>query len=101
MFAPATLPTKDIRQHGRTFLNLLFRPDVVQRGKIPQPDCVLLNESVLLKFIPDGFVRYFNTYGRLTRRCKSRSAAVVRHNSGKHYCFYFRHNEFSKKRYLT
>jgi len=50
-----------------------------------------------LKLISGGFAYYFNTYGRLTRRCESRSAAVVRHSSGKHYYFYFKHNELSKR----
>ena len=30
-----------------------------------------------LKLIFDGFAHYFNTYGRLTRQCESRSAAAV------------------------
>jgi len=49
------------------------------------------------KLIFGGFAHYFNTYGRLTRRCESRSAAVVRHSSGKHYYFYFKHNKLSKR----
>jgi len=89
------------KKHSSTRPYLLwvfsFRSDIVQRGRVPKPDCVLLNESVHLKFIPDGFARYFNTYGRLTRRCESRSAAVVRHNSRKHYYFYFTHNKLSKR----
>ena len=39
-----------------------------------------------LKVISGGFAHYFNTYGR----------HLVRHNSGKHYYFYFKHNELSK-----
>jgi len=50
-----------------------------------------------LKLIFDGFAHYFNTYGRLTRRWESRSAAVVRHGPGKHCYFYFKHNKLSKK----
>jgi len=50
-----------------------------------------------LKLISGVFAQYFNTYGRLTRRCGSRSAAVVRHGSGKHCYFYFKHNQLSKR----